>query len=70
MRGSIMVKFLHTADWHLGIKYKQLGDNAQKARNIRVKTIENLMEKAIELNVDFILISGDLLTATKSTASS
>lgn len=65
MRGSIMVKFLHTADWHLGIKYKQLGDNAQKARNIRVKTIENLMEKAIELNVDFILISGDLFDSNQ-----
>ncbi|HHY01181.1 MAG TPA: DNA repair exonuclease, partial [Methanothermobacter sp.] len=60
-----MVKFLHTADWHLGIKYKQLGDNAQKARNIRLKTVEFLMHKAQEENVDFILISGDLFDSNQ-----
>ncbi len=65
MRGSIMVKFLHTADWHLGIKYKQLGDNAQKARNIRLKTVEFLIHQAQEENVDFILISGDLFDSNQ-----
>lgn len=55
-----MVKFLHTADWHLGIKYKQLGDKAHQARNIRLKTVEKLVKNAQEENVDFILISGDL----------
>jgi len=59
------VKFLHTADWHLGIKYKQLGDKAQQARNIRLKTVEKLIQKAREENVDFILISGDLFDSNQ-----
>ena len=60
-----MVKFLHTADWHLGIKYKQLGDKAQQARNIRLKTVEKLIQKAKDENVDFILISGDLFDSNQ-----
>ena len=60
-----MVKFLHTADWHLGIKYKQLGDKAQQARNIRLKTVEKLIQKSKEENVDFILISGDLFDSNQ-----
>ena len=59
------MKFLHTADWHLGIKYKQLGDKAQQARNIRLKTVEKLIQKAREENVDFILISGDLFDSNQ-----
>ena len=55
-----MVKFLHTADWHLGIKYAKLGLNAEKAREIRIRTIKNLMSLAKENNVDFIIIAGDL----------
>lgn len=55
-----MVKFLHTADWHLGIKYAKLGLNAEKAREIRIRTVKNLMTLAKENNVDFIIIAGDL----------
>ncbi|MGC9517476.1 MAG: metallophosphoesterase family protein [Methanomicrobiales archaeon] len=60
-----MVKFLHTADWHLGIKYKKLGDKAQKAREIRLKTVEKLLNKSKEYNVDFILIAGDLFDSNQ-----
>lgn len=55
-----MVKFLHTADWHLGIKYAKLGLNAEKARNIRIKTMKKLMDIAKEKEVDFIIIAEDL----------
>ena len=55
-----MAKFLHTADWHLGIKYAKLGPNAKKAREARIKTVENLMKIAKENDVDFIIIAGDL----------
>ncbi len=55
-----MVKFLHTADWHLEIKYAKLGLNAEKAREIRVRTVRNLMNIAKENNVDFIIVAGDL----------
>ena len=55
-----MVKFLHTADWHLGIKYTQLGEKADKARQIRIQTIQKLVNTAKNENVDFVLIAGDL----------
>ncbi len=55
-----MVKFLHTADWHLGIKYTRLGPNAEKARKIRIETVKKLMDSAKENKVDFIIIAGDL----------
>lgn len=60
MRGIKLVKFLHTADWHLGLKYTQLGPNADKARKIRIKTCEKLIIAAKEEDVDFIIIAGDL----------
>lgn len=55
-----MVKFLHTADWHFGIKYAKLGLNAEKAREIRIETVKNLMNIAKENNIDFVIIAGDL----------
>lgn len=60
-----MVKFLHTADWHLGIRFAQLGPKADIAREIRIETAENLLKKAKELNVDFVLISGDLFDSNE-----
>lgn len=55
-----MVKFLHTADWHLGIKYAKLGPNAEKAREIRIETVKRLMDSAKKNKVDFIIVAGDL----------
>ena len=55
-----VVKFLHTADWHLGKKYVKLGEKAEEARKIRIRSVENLLEKAKANNVDFVIISGDL----------
>jgi DNA repair exonuclease SbcCD nuclease subunit len=54
------MKFLHTADWHLGIKYTKLGPNAEKAREIRVETVKKLMDIAKKNSVDFIIAAGDL----------
>ncbi len=55
-----MVKFLHTADCHLGIKYAQLGDKGDHAREMRIKTFEKVINLGEERKVDFILIAGDL----------
>ncbi|AUB56291.1 hypothetical protein BK007_09885 [Methanobacterium subterraneum] len=60
-----MVKFLHTADWHLGLKYKQLGNKAQKARDIRLKTAQKILKTARDNDVDFVLIAGDLLDSNQ-----
>lgn len=53
-----MVRFLHTADWHLGIKYSRLGGKADLAREIRMETVRRLLESGED--VDFILVAGDL----------
>ena len=55
-----MVRFLHTADWHLGIKYAKLGLNAEKAREVRIQTANSIIDYAQKYNVDFIIIAGDL----------
>lgn len=55
-----MVKFLHTADWHLGIGQKQLFQQGKKAREIRKETLKKLMEIAKQKQVDFIIVAGDL----------
>lgn len=60
-----MVKFLHTADWHLGKKYTQLGLRADMAREIRLETIKNLFSIAENNNVDFVLVAGDLFDSNE-----
>jgi len=55
-----VVKFLHTADWHLGIGQKQLFQQGEKAREIRKETLQNLMKIAKQKRVDFIIVAGDL----------
>ena len=54
-----MVRFLHTADWHLGIKYLKLGSKAERARETRIETVVKLMDAAKKHKVDFILVAGD-----------
>ena len=55
-----MVRFLHTADWHLGIRYAHLGHSADRAREIRIETAKRLMNAAKDSDVDFIIVAGDL----------
>ena len=55
-----MARFLHTADWHLGMKYAKLGLNAEKAREVRIQTANAIIEYAQKHNVDFIIVAGDL----------
>lgn len=56
------MKFIHTADLHLGRFYK--GDLPLELAKIRReelwKNFENTIKYALEKNVDFILISGDI----------
>jgi len=55
-----MVRFIHTADWHIGKKNEKLGEVAEKVRNQRIETAKEIIEKAEKENVDFIIIAGDL----------
>jgi len=53
------MKFLHTADWQLGMKAVQVGGAGERVRAERLKTAERFVRLAREQAVDFILLAGD-----------
>ena len=64
IRGDEMIKFIHTADLHLDSPFKGLTHVPnQLLKNIQessFKAFENLVYMAIDREVDFIVIAGDL----------
>ncbi len=54
------MKFLHTADWQIGMKCMAAGSCAVEARAVRLRTADGIVRLANEHQVDFILIAGDL----------
>jgi DNA repair exonuclease SbcCD nuclease subunit len=53
------MKFLHTADWQLGMKAVQVGGAGERVRAERLKTVERIVRLARDAFVDFILLAGD-----------
>lgn len=53
------MKFLHTADWQLGMKAVQVGGAGERVRAERFKTAERIIRLARDQAVDFILLAGD-----------
>ncbi|MCS6952154.1 MAG: DNA repair exonuclease [Bryobacterales bacterium] len=54
------MKFLHTADWQIGLSLAQLGEKTAEARNRRVATARRIAHLARSAAVDFVLIAGDI----------
>jgi len=54
------VKFLHTADWQMGMKALQAGEKAKEVRAKRFETAARVVELAKRERVEFVLIAGDL----------
>ena len=55
------MKFLHTADWQIGMKAAHVGEKAAKEiRRVRLEAARRVGSIAKERDVDFILIAGDL----------
>jgi DNA repair exonuclease SbcCD nuclease subunit len=54
------MKFLHTADWQIGMKAVALGDAGPQVREERLAAGRRVAEVAKSHNVDFVLVSGDL----------
>jgi len=54
-----MVKFLHTADWQMGMKALHTGEKAKDVRFKRFETAKRIVEEAKAANVDFVLLAGD-----------
>ena len=55
-----MVRFLHTADWQIGMKLTGFGAMGERIRGERLSAAERALQIAQENRTDFILITGDL----------
>ncbi|MDD4454889.1 MAG: DNA repair exonuclease [Candidatus Methanomethylophilaceae archaeon] len=54
-----MVRFLHTADWQIGMKAAHAGEKAKVVRQKRFETAGRIVELAKQKDVDFVLLAGD-----------
>jgi DNA repair exonuclease SbcCD nuclease subunit len=55
-----MVRFLHTADWQMGMRAVHTGDKSKEIRLKRYETAQKILTIAQQKKVDFIIIAGDL----------
>jgi hypothetical protein len=53
------IRFLHTADWQLGMNAAHTGRASSRVREARFRTAERLAELAREEKVDFAVLAGD-----------
>ena len=53
------MKFLHTADWQIGMRAAMLGDKGERVRMARLESARSVVELARRERVDFILVAGD-----------
>jgi DNA repair exonuclease SbcCD nuclease subunit len=54
------MKFIHTADWQLGLKAAHVGDAGARVREERLLAARRVGEAARTHSADFILIAGDV----------
>jgi len=57
---SPMARFIHSADWQLGARFKQFGTKGDVLRKARLVTLRRALELAQKKTVDAFLIAGDL----------
>lgn len=55
-----MARFIHSADWQLGARFKQFGMKGDVLRKARLATLRRALELAQKKTVDAFLIAGDL----------
>lgn len=54
------MKFLHTADWQLGMKANHVGSASERVRGARIEAVERLVSLAKDNGLDLILAAGDM----------
>jgi predicted phosphodiesterase len=54
------MKFLHTADWHIGLKASHLGAAGARVRGERFSAARRAIRAANERGVDFVAVAGDM----------
>lgn len=55
-----MISLLHTADLHLGMGFPGLGERGRDHREQLKRTFARIIDRALEVRVDLVLIAGDL----------
>ena len=53
------MRFLHTADWQIGMRAAHVGDAGARVREERLKAAERVVRRAREAGAEFILLVGD-----------
>jgi len=59
------MKFIHTADIHLGKSFAFLGDKGSFLREAQIETLKEIAELAQSESVDFLVIAGDLFDSNE-----
>ena len=54
------MKFLHTADWQIGMKAQSVGKAGERVREERLAACRRAVEAAKANQVDFVLVAGDV----------
>ena len=55
-----MIRFIHTADWQIGMKALGVGSASQTVRDARLASIERLVEIANDRSAELMLVTGDI----------
>ena len=53
------MRFLHTADWQIGMKAAHVGMVSQRVRDERLTAARRVVEAAKSANAELILVAGD-----------
>lgn len=59
------IRFLHTADLHLGSPLRNFGELARERQRDFLKTFDRIVNLAIKREVDCLLVAGDLFDSTE-----
>jgi predicted phosphodiesterase len=63
------VKLIHSADWQIGMRFRQFGARAGTLRAARVRTLRRALKHAANIGADAFLIAGDLFEDNQVDAS-
>ncbi len=53
------MRFVHSADWQIGMKAAHAGDAGRRVREERLKAAARVVEQACKLEAEFIVLAGD-----------
>lgn len=59
------MKFIHTADIHLGKSFAFLGDKGTLLRNVQMETLKKITDLTQSEPIDFMIIAGDLFESNE-----